>query len=186
MRATALWALNAALLHAPASVLVQAVAVETSAMPTSTSTSTVPSCTASAIATVCDYPSAAQGFAVASSGEAYCWQHCSENPPCEFGIFNLGNPYTGAGSCSFYPGETYDESKASTDCPDPSLYVFDQVECAGGNSTAATGTGTGTGTACTATETPSAIASVCGYPPPPDDCMGSCYASADAVQCLSL
>lgn len=188
MRATPFWALNAALLHAPASVLVQAMAIETSATPTTTSTSTVPSCTASTIAKICDYPSPGPEFAAASNGEAFCWQYCNDNPPCAFGMFYLGNPYTGGGSCWLYPGETYDESKADTDCPHPAVAVFDQPVCAdGGNSTTATGTTGTTGTtACTATETPSAIASVCVYPTPPGDCWDGCYASKDAVQCLSL
>jgi hypothetical protein len=50
--------------------------------------------------------------------------------------------------------------------------------CTGGSATTTAG-------ACAATATPSAIASVCGYPAP-GDCFDDCAASTGASNCLSL
>lgn len=148
-----------------------------SATPT-TSTATAPSCTASLITNLCDYPEPGPDFAVASDGRAFCWDYCNANPPCNFVIFVAGNPYTGTGTCWVYPGETFDASKGSSNCGNPYLSVYNKPVCAGGSTTTTTG-------ACAATATPSAIASVCGYPTPPGNCWDDCTASTGAVDCLS-
>ncbi|KAJ5480347.1 hypothetical protein N7530_005856 [Penicillium desertorum] len=146
--------------------------------PTSTtSTAAAPTCTSSLITSLCTYPDPGPEFAVASDGRAFCWDYCNAHPPCDFVIFNAGNPYTGTGTCWLYPGETFDASKGSSDCANPHLSVYSKPVC--------TGSPTTTAGACTATATPSAIASVCGYPPP-GDCFYTCAASSGASHCLSL
>lgn len=149
----------------------------TSATPT-TSTS-ASSCTASLITTLCSYPDPGSDFAVAEDSTASCWAYCNTHSPCNFVIFNPGNPTTGAGTCWLYPGETFDASKGSTSgCPNPYLSVYSQPVCSGGSATSTAG-------ACAATATPSAVAEVCGYPTPPDDCFDTCSASSGATDCLS-
>ncbi|KFZ00682.1 hypothetical protein V500_00968 [Pseudogymnoascus sp. VKM F-4518 (FW-2643)] len=142
-----------------------------------TSAAAAPSCTASLITSLCDYPSAGPEFSVASDGRPHCWGYCNDHPPCDFVIFAAGNPYTGTGSCLLYPGKTFDASKGSTDCGNPYLSVYSKPVCAGGSATTTAG-------ACAATASPSAIASVCGYPTP-GDCWDSCTASSGATNCLS-
>jgi len=81
-----------------------------------------------------------------------------------------------------YPGEDFDESQGNSDCGNPVLAVYDQPECDGdgdGDSPTATTSG------CKATATPSAVAEVCGYPPPDEDCFNDCYASESATACLA-
>ncbi|KAL4795293.1 hypothetical protein BDV19DRAFT_175723 [Aspergillus venezuelensis] len=149
---------------------------------TSTSTSAAPTCTASLITTLCDYPSPGP-FAVASSGVELCWEYCNDNPPCSFVIFVPGNPYLGTGTCWVYPGETFDESKgeSGSECGNPYLEVYDKPVCS-----SADGTPTTTSDACaTATQTPTPVASGCGYPPPEDCDTTGCIASSGAVHCLS-
>ncbi|KAJ5633334.1 hypothetical protein N7490_009673 [Penicillium lividum] len=152
-------------------------ALATSATST-TSTAATPSCTSSLITSLCSYPEPGPDFAVASDGRAFCWDYCNANPPCNFVIFSAGNPLTGTGTCWLYPGETFDASKGSSNCDNPSLSVYNQPVCAGESATT-------TADACAATATPSAIASVCGYPAP-SDCFDDCYASTGASNCLSL
>jgi hypothetical protein len=107
--------------------------------------------------------------------------YCNQHQPCDFVIFAAGNPYTGTGTCWLYPGESFDESQGSTSgCDNPYLSVYDDLECEG-VSTPTTSSG-----ACAATASPSAIASVCGYAPPDDDCFSDCFASSGAASCLSL
>ncbi|KAJ5690563.1 hypothetical protein N7462_004955 [Penicillium macrosclerotiorum] len=151
-------------------------ALAISATPT-TSTAAAASCTASLITKLCSYPEPGADFAVASDGTAFCWDYCNANPPCSFVIFNAGNPNTGTGTCWLYPGETYDASEGSSNCSNPTLSVYSQPVCPNGSATTTTG-------ACTATATPSAIASVCGYPAP-SDCFDNCVASTGASSCLS-
>lgn len=134
----------------------------------------VSECTASLITTLCDYKSPGPRWAVASSGRAHCWEYCNKNQPCDFVIFAAGNPYTGTGTCWLYPGETFDESAGSTGCE--FLSVYDKPDC---------GDATPTAGACEATASPSAVATVCDYPTPDDDCWGSCTASGGAPDCLS-
>ncbi|KAL4886590.1 hypothetical protein BJY04DRAFT_177979 [Aspergillus karnatakaensis] len=154
----------------------RAVAIETSA--TSTSTAASATCTADLITTLCDYP-APDIYAVASENLEGCWEYCNDNPPCDFTIWLPGNPYLGTGTCWLYPGESYDESRGSAmGCDSPYLEVYDKPACSGGTATTASG-------ACAATASPSAIASVCGYPAP-EDCDYTCAASSGAVNCLSL
>ncbi|KAJ5352352.1 hypothetical protein N7452_001326 [Penicillium brevicompactum] len=144
---------------------------------TSTATTAAPTCTASLTTTLCDYPST--DFSVAIESRASCWDYCNDHQPCNFVIFNPGNPYLGTGTCWLYPGETFDKSQASSDCSDPYLEVYDKPTCSGGATTTTTSGG------CTATATPSAVASVCGYPAP-EDCFYDCYASSGAPNCLSI
>lgn len=146
--------------------------------PSTTSTTTAPSCTASLITTLCSYPDPGPNFAVASDGKPFCWDYCNAHPPCSFVIFDPGNPYTGTGTCWLYPGETFDTSKGGSNCSSPYLSVYDQPVCAGGSATTTSG-------ACAATATPSAIASGCGYPTPYGDCFYTCSASTGAPDCLS-
>ncbi|KAL2788548.1 hypothetical protein BJX66DRAFT_308516 [Aspergillus keveii] len=156
-------------------------ATPTSATST-TSTTAAATCTASLIASLCDYPEPDEGTAVASDtdGAASCWRYCNANPPCDFVIFLEGNPYLGYGTCWLYPGETYDASLGSSEgCSNPYLDVYDQPVCSGGSPTS-------TASACEATRSPSAIASVCGYPTPPEDCFYDCAASSGASHCLSM
>ncbi|KAJ5808251.1 hypothetical protein N7474_009520 [Penicillium riverlandense] len=150
------------------------------AVPTESSSSTAaaPTCTSSLIASLCSYPDPGPDFAVAIDSRASCWDYCNAHPPCNFVIFDAGNPYTGTGTCWLYPGETFDASKGSSNCGNPYLSVYSQPVCAGGSATTTAG-------ACAATATPSAIASVCGYPTPGDNCWYSCSASTDATNCLS-
>ncbi|OQD85110.1 hypothetical protein PENANT_c011G01572 [Penicillium antarcticum] len=144
---------------------------------TSTSTAAAPSCTSSLIASLCSYPEPGPNFAVAIDSRASCWDYCNAHPPCNFVIFSTGNPHTGTGTCWLYPGENFDASKGSSDCSNPSLSVYSQPVCAGGSATTTAG-------ACAATATPSAVASVCGYPAP-GDCFNDCSASTGASNCLS-
>ncbi|KAK0763447.1 hypothetical protein N5P37_002824 [Trichoderma harzianum] len=151
--------------------------------PSPTSTSAAPTCTASLIASLCNYPEPGPDFAVAEDSRASCWDYCNAHPPCNFVIFAEGNPYTGTGTCWLYPGESYDASAGSSNCADtnPYLFVYSQPVCKGKG-----GKGTPTGSdSCAATATPSAVASVCGYPTPDDDCFSSCSASSGATDCLS-
>jgi hypothetical protein len=145
-----------------------------------TTTSVAPSCTASLITTLCDYKDPGPEFAVAEDSRESCWAYCNKNQPCDFVIFaDSGNPYNDYGTCWLYPGETFDESAGdSSSCGNPYIFVYSKPECAGPSSTPTSG-------ACAATASPSAIASVCGYPTPPDDCWSTCTASGGATDCLS-
>ncbi|KAF1927355.1 uncharacterized protein M421DRAFT_65359, partial [Didymella exigua CBS 183.55] len=134
----------------------------------------VSNCTASLITTLCDYKKPGSAFAVASLGKAHCWEYCNAHQPCNFVIFAAGNPYTGTGTCWLYPDEAFDESAGTTGCD--YLSVFDKPQCA---------EPTPTSGACTATASPSALASVCAYPTPDDDCWSTCTASGGATNCLS-
>lgn len=157
-------------------------AQSTTTSATPTSTSAAPTCTASLITTLCDYPGTGP-FAVAIDSVESCWEYCNDHPPCPFVIFAAGNPYLGTGSCWLYPGETFDESKGepSSECQRPYISVYDKPVCSN-----ADGSPTTTSDACaTATETPTAIASVCGYPAPDDCNTVGCIASSGAVHCLS-
>lgn len=156
-----------------------AVLADPTATPATPTTSTsAPSCTASLITTLCSYPDPGPDFSVAEDSRADCWAYCNAHPPCNFVIFNPGDPYTGVGGCGLYPGETFDASKGSTSgCPNPYLSVYNQPVCSGGSPTSTAG-------ACAATASPSAVAEVCGYPTP-SDCFDTCSASAGAVDCLS-
>ncbi|KAK4062004.1 uncharacterized protein Triagg1_10167 [Trichoderma aggressivum f. europaeum] len=156
--------------------LLRALPVLAATSPSPTSTSAAPSCTASLVASLCDYPEPGFNFAVASDGRASCWEYCNAHPPCSFVIFREGNPYTGTGTCWLYPGESYDASAGSS-CGNPYLFVYDEPVCKG--------TPTSGSDSCAATATPSAIASVCGYPTPDDDCFSACTASGGATDCLS-
>ncbi|KAH7316907.1 hypothetical protein B0I35DRAFT_434204 [Stachybotrys elegans] len=158
---------SAALLLAPA-VLAQPTE------PSPTATNAAPSCTASLIATICDYKEPGPEFAVASSGRDHCLEYCNEHQPCNFVIFRLGNPYTGVGTCWLYPDESFDPSLGSEACGDLSLQVYGKPTCAG-TPTEPSG--------CAATASPSAVAAVCDYPPP-GDCINSCSASLSASNCL--
>ncbi|OGM45095.1 hypothetical protein ABOM_006653 [Aspergillus bombycis] len=150
----------------------------TTSATSTTSTSTAPSCTASLIDTLCDYPGPDLNFAVVADSRASCWDYCNNHQPCSFVIFNPGNPSLGTGTCWLYPGETFDRSKASSNCSSPYLEVYDKPKCSGGIATTTSG-------ACTATATPSAVASICGYPAP-KDCFNTCHTSTGAPNCLSL
>lgn len=178
MKATQLrfWGSLIALLHVPGlQVLAEPTGTATTTA-TTTTTSEEPSCTASLITTLCDYPEPFR--AVASSGKGHCWDYCNENQPCDFVIFLAGNPYTGTGTCWVYPGETYDASKGTTEgCDNPFLSVYSKPVCEGPSTT--------TPGACAATASPSAVASVCGYPEP-ETCFYDCKASTGASHCLSL
>ncbi|KAF3057520.1 hypothetical protein CFAM422_012414 [Trichoderma lentiforme] len=160
--------------------LLRVVPVLAATTPSPTSTSSAPTCTASLIASLCNYPEPGPDFAVAEDSRASCWNYCNAHPPCSFVIFAEGNPYTGTGTCWLYPGESYDASAGSSNCADskPYLFVYSQPVCKGGK-------GSPTSDSCAATATPSAIASVCGYPTPDDDCFSSCSASYGATDCLS-
>ncbi|KAF7122915.1 hypothetical protein CNMCM5793_001026 [Aspergillus hiratsukae] len=142
-----------------------------------TSTAAAPTCTSSLITSLCSYTKPGPDFAVASDSRANCWDYCNAHPPCNFVIFAAGNPTLGTGTCWLYPGETFDASKGSSNCANPWLSVYSQPVCAGGSATTTAG-------ACAATATPSAIASVCGYPAP-GDCFDGCTASTGASNCLS-
>lgn len=179
MKISHFW-ISTALVHAPA-VLAQGLRQATGGVePTTvvqwypTPTPEISNCTASLITTLCDYKEPGSAFAVASSGKAHCWEYCNAHQPCNFVIFAAGNPYTGSGTCWLYPDETFDASAGKTGCDH--LSVYDKPKCA--ESTPTSG-------ACTATASPSAVASVCAYPTPDDDCFYSCTASAGAVDCLS-
>ncbi|KAI1860447.1 hypothetical protein JX265_009846 [Neoarthrinium moseri] len=164
------------LLHLQA-VLAQSTGTS-AATSTATSTASASSCTASLITTLCSYKEPGPEFAVASGSRASCWNYCNAHSPCSFVIFSAGNPYTGTGTCWLYPGESFDASAGSSDCGNPSLSVYSQPVCAGGSATTTSGT-------CAATATPSAVASICGYPTPPDNCFDGCTASLGATDCLS-
>ena len=143
----------------------------------STGTPTTASCTASLVTSLCSYQTPGPDFAVAIESRASCWDYCHAHPPCNFVIFSAGNPYTGTGTCWLYPGQTFSASKGSS-CGTPSLFVYGEPVCAGGSTTTSSG-------GCAATATPSAVASVCGYPTPPGDCFDGCSASGGASDCLS-
>ncbi|KAI6778533.1 uncharacterized protein J7T54_005057 [Emericellopsis cladophorae] len=172
------WASSIALLHVPGlHVLAEpTITSDPTAATTTATTSEEPSCTASLVTKLCDYPSPFR--AVASSGRSHCWEWCNENQPCDFIIFLPHNPHLGDGTCWWYPGESFDESKGTTEgCGNPYLEVYDKPVCEGPSTT--------TSGACAATASPSAIASVCDYPTPDDDCWSTCTASSGAVDCLS-
>ncbi|KAF9886543.1 hypothetical protein FE257_011315 [Aspergillus nanangensis] len=175
MKLTPFWASIALL--APRAALADPNNIE----PTTTSTTTTaatPSCTASILTTLCDYPD--PDLAVASASRAGCWDYCHNHPPCDFAIWARANPYLDTGTCWLYPGETFDADKgSSTGCSNPYLDVYSKPVCPSATTT--------TPGACAATETPKAIASGCGYPVPGGgDCFNDCYASSGAVNCLSL
>ncbi|KAF3018869.1 hypothetical protein E8E14_008240 [Neopestalotiopsis sp. 37M] len=157
-------------------VLAQTTTGTPSTTTSATTTSAEATCTASLITKLCDYEDPGI-WAVAEDSVAHCWEYCNNNPPCSFVIFYPGNPTTGSGTCWLYPGEDYDESLGSTSgCSSPYLQVYDKPTCTGGSTTTA---------ACAATETPTAVAEVCDYPTPDDNCFSSCSASLGAVNCLS-
>lgn len=166
MKNTPFWALIGLALHAPL------------ALAQSTGTITPPSCSASLIASLCEYPAPGPEFAVAIDSKDSCLQYCNDHTPCAFVIFAAtGNPSLGTGTCWLYPGQTFDASKgSSTGCGSPYLSVYSQPKCS---------VGTATSPSCAATATPSAVASVCGYPEP-ETCFSTCYASSGATNCLSL
>jgi hypothetical protein len=139
-----------------------------------TPTPEVSNCTANLITKLCDYKKPGSAFAVASSGKAYCWEYCNSHQPCNFVIFAAGNPYTGTGTCWLYPDEQFDKTAGKEGCD--YLSVYDKPTCA---------QPTPTSGACTATASPSAVASICDYPTPDDNCWFSCTASGGATNCLS-
>lgn len=139
-----------------------------------TPTPEVSNCTANLITKLCDYKKPGSAFAVASSGKAHCWEYCNSHQPCNFVIFAAGNPYTGSGSCWVYPDEQFDKSAGQEGCD--YLSVYDKPRCA---------EPTPTSGACKATASPSAVASICDYPTPDDDCWSTCTASGGATDCLS-
>lgn len=167
MQITPFWA-SAALLRA-----LPVLAQTTTSAPTPTSAA--PSCTASLITSLCNYPTPGPDFAVATDGKAGCWEYCNDHPPCNFVVWVGGNPYTGSGTCWLYPGGNFDASAGSSDCGNPDYSVYDKPVCSG----------TPTSGDCAATASPSAIAQVCGYPTPPDNCWSDCSASEGASDCLS-
>lgn len=142
-----------------------------------TTTSAAPSCTASLVTTLCDYPSPGSEFAVAEDSVNSCWAYCDSHPPCNFVIFSAGNPTMGSGTCWLYPGQSFDTNAGTAGCS--ALSVYDKPSCAGSATT------TSGASSCTATASPSAIAEVCGYPTPPDNCFDSCTTSTGAADCLS-
>lgn len=171
------WAPLIALLNVPG-LLAQPAATAT-ATESATATSETPSCTASLITTLCDYADPFRAIASSEEGEKYCWGYCNENQPCDFVIFAAGNPYLGTGTCWVYPGESFDESKGETEgCSNQWLSVYAKPECEAPTTTASY--------SCSATASPSPVASVCGYPPPTEDCFYDCKASSGAPHCLSL
>ncbi|QKX55351.1 uncharacterized protein TRUGW13939_02443 [Talaromyces rugulosus] len=174
MKITPFWVSVALLVPQALPVLTESVPISAT---TPISTAVAPSCTSSLITSLCSYPEPGPEFAAASDSRTSCWNYCNAHPPCTFVIFAAGNPYTGTGTCWLYPGETFDASKGSSNCANPSLSVYSEPVCAGGSATTTAG-------ACVATATPSAIASVCGYPTP-GDCFDSCTASLSASNCLS-
>ncbi|KAF2995731.1 hypothetical protein E8E13_004855 [Curvularia kusanoi] len=139
-----------------------------------TPTPEVSNCTANLITKLCDYKEPGSAFAVASTGKAMCWEYCNAHQPCNFVIFVAGNPYTGSGNCWLYPGEQFDKSAGEEGCE--ALSVYDKPTCAEPTPTAG---------ACIATASPSAVASICDYPTPDDNCWSSCTASTGATNCLS-
>ncbi|OAA54688.1 hypothetical protein ISF_08289 [Cordyceps fumosorosea ARSEF 2679] len=158
--------------------------------PSPTTAASAPSCTATLLTKLCDYPSPGPEFAVASSGREFCWGYCQRSAlPCSFIVFAAGNPYTGSGTCWVYPGQAFDASKGASgsSCANPYLSVYDKPTCAGGG-----GGGGGTSPAdrvpagCSAAvASPSPLAALCDYPTPPNDCRDSCAASAGAPDCLA-
>ncbi|OBT57317.1 hypothetical protein VE04_01748 [Pseudogymnoascus sp. 24MN13] len=109
----------------------------------SSAAAAAPSCTASLITSLCDYPSAGPEFSVAISSRASCWEYCNDHPPCNFAIFFAG------------------------------YLVHRQWRLLAG-------------WRLRRDASPSAVASVCGYPTPPDNCQSSCYASSGSAHCLSI
>lgn len=158
------------------------------------STTEEPSCTASLITDLCEYKEPSLEFAVASSGKAHCWGYCNNHPPCNFVVFVGGNPYLGTGTCWLYPDEEYDESAGTTEgCSNKVVSVYDKPVCDDdgdgdddGDESESTATATSSSYSCTATESPSAIAEVCDYPTPDEDCFTGCVASESAASCLSF
>jgi hypothetical protein len=128
-----------------------------------TPTPEVSNCTANLITTICDYKEPGSAFAVASSGKAHCWEYCNSHQPCNFVIFAAGNPYTGDGTCWLYPDEQFDKNAGKEGCD--FLSVYDKPTCAQPTPTVG---------ACTATASPSAVASICDYPTPDDNCWSTC------------
>ncbi|KAJ5619296.1 hypothetical protein N7510_003280 [Penicillium lagena] len=175
MKITPLWVSIALLVPRALAVPTESIAISATS---TTSTAATPSCTSSLITSLCRYPEPGPDFAVAIDSGVSCWDYCNAHPPCSFVIFAAGNPNTGTGTCWLYPGETFDASKGNSNCANPWLSVYSQPVCAGGSATTTAG-------ACAATATPSAIASVCGYPQPPGDCFNDCTASTGAPDCLS-
>jgi hypothetical protein len=173
MKTAPFWA-SVALLVPQALATTESVAISATS---TTTTSATASCTASLTTKLCSYTEPGSAFAVAEDKTSSCWDYCNANPPCNFVIWNAGNPYTGTGTCWLYPGETFDASQGSSNCTNPNLSVYSQPVCSGSATT--------TSGACAATATPSAVASVCGYPAPVD-CFDDCYASSGATNCLSL
>ncbi|KAJ5590160.1 hypothetical protein N7450_004132 [Penicillium hetheringtonii] len=141
----------------------------TTSATSTTSTSSAPSCTASIIDTLCDYPEP-EYYAVASDSRAHCWDYCNDHQPCSFVIFNPGNPYLGDGTCWLYPGENFDKSKASSNCSNAYLEVYDKPKCSGGTATTTSG-------ACAATATPSANGDDSHSPYTP----GTCWVYTDGT-----
>ncbi|KAH7028027.1 uncharacterized protein B0I36DRAFT_246458 [Microdochium trichocladiopsis] len=185
MKATTALLAPAALLAAVSSVLASPTGVSDNDAPSTTTTS-ASSCTAPLIAELCDYPPPENAgyFAIAASGPSTCWEHCAKNAPCNFSVFLLNNPYTGTGTCWMYPGQSYNPAAGQADgCTRKSLSVYGQPTCSdpeqpiGGTNTAPP--------ACAATASPSPVAKICDYPPPPDGCFNSCAASASSAACLS-
>ncbi len=177
---TAFWAV-AGLVGAAAAVPAQA-SSETPA--TTTTSGPAPTCTATLISTLCDYPPPGPEFALASEGKESCWRTCQAHSPCNFVIFAAGNPHTGTGSCWLYPGQTFAASKGQdgSTCAHPPLYVYDKPTCTGGGP----GPGDGVPSQCSAAvATPSALAEVCEYPTPPNNCFDGCTASDGASDCLA-
>ncbi|KAH7392301.1 hypothetical protein DE146DRAFT_662180 [Phaeosphaeria sp. MPI-PUGE-AT-0046c] len=137
----------------------------------------VSNCTASLITTLCEYKAPELGTAVASSGYKHCWEYCNAHQPCDFVIFVKGNPYTGTGTCWLYPGEKFDKSLGKEGCD--YLSVYDKPVCAANPATPTSG-------GCAATASPSAVATICDYPTPDDNCWSTCAASSGASNCLDL
>lgn len=168
--------------------LLNAPAVFAAAAPTTTSNPQT--CSAPLITRLCEYKEPDVEFAVAEDTPG-CWEYCHNNPPCDFAIFKVGNPYTGQGTCWLYPGEQFDPSQGKADgCGDKLVYVYGKPQCSGGSGSGNTsGGGKPTPTSeytCAATESPSAIASICGYPEPGGNCFDGCVASSGASDCLSI
>ncbi|OAK99425.1 hypothetical protein IQ06DRAFT_294777 [Phaeosphaeriaceae sp. SRC1lsM3a] len=135
----------------------------------------VSNCTANLVTKLCEYKQPELGTAVASSGYKHCWEYCNAHQPCDFVIFVKGNPYTGTGTCWLYPGEKFDKSLGKEGCD--YLSVYDKPVCAADPATPTSG-------GCAATASPSAVATICDYPTPDDNCWSTCAASSGASNCL--
>ncbi|ATY65781.1 hypothetical protein A9K55_001517 [Cordyceps militaris] len=148
-----------------------------------TSTGSAPSCTASLITTLCDYPSPGP-YSAAIENKESCWRYCQEHGPCNFVIFAASGSPWGGGTCWTYPGLVFDASKGQpgSSCSFAYLSVFDKPTCTG----VAPGPADRVPSECSAAvATPSARAAVCGYPTPPDDCRSSCTASGGVSDCIA-